>query len=35
LSLQIGESAAAKRYIRALKRLKLVLASLPGGLESV
>jgi RNA polymerase sigma-70 factor (ECF subfamily) len=35
LSLRIGESAAAKRYIRALKRLKSVLASLPGGLESV
>jgi RNA polymerase sigma-70 factor (ECF subfamily) len=35
LSLQIGESAAAKRYIRALKRLRSVLASLPGGLESV
>ena len=26
LSLQIGESAAAKRYVRALKRLKSVLA---------
>jgi RNA polymerase sigma-70 factor (ECF subfamily) len=35
LSLQIGESAAAKRYIRALKRLKTILANLPGGLESV
>jgi RNA polymerase sigma-70 factor (ECF subfamily) len=35
LSLQIGESAAAKRYVRALKRLKSVLASLPGGLENV
>src|SRR5262249_8753382 len=32
VSLQIGESAAAKRYIRALKRLKSILASLPGGL---
>jgi RNA polymerase sigma-70 factor (ECF subfamily) len=35
LSLGIEESAAAKRYIRALKRLKAILASMPGGLESV
>jgi RNA polymerase sigma-70 factor, ECF subfamily len=35
LSLGIEESAAAKRYIRALKRLKTALASMPGGLESV
>jgi len=35
LSLQIGESAAAKRHIRALKRLKSILANLPGGLEGV
>jgi RNA polymerase sigma-70 factor (ECF subfamily) len=35
LSLQIEESAAAKRYIRALKRLKVILASMPGGLEDV
>ncbi len=35
LSLGIEESAAAKRYIRALKRLKATLASMPGGLESV
>ena len=35
LSLGIEESAAAKRYIRALKRLKTTLASMPGGLESV
>src|SRR2546421_1508533 len=35
LSLQIEESAAAKRYIRALKRLKSILANMPGGLESV
>jgi RNA polymerase sigma-70 factor (ECF subfamily) len=35
LSLNIEESAAAKRYIRALKRLKTILASMPGGLESV
>ena len=31
-SLGIEESAAAKRYIRALKRLKAILASMPGGL---
>jgi RNA polymerase sigma-70 factor (ECF subfamily) len=31
--LGITEPAAAKRYIRALKRLKNVLATLPGGLE--
>ena len=35
LSLGIEEAAAAKRYIRALKRLKAVLANMPGGLESV
>jgi RNA polymerase sigma-70 factor (ECF subfamily) len=35
LSLGIEESAAAKRYIRALKRLKSILANMPGGLESV
>src|SRR6516225_11026994 len=34
LSLGIEESAAAKRYIRALKRLRTILASMPGGLES-
>ena len=34
LSLGIEESAAAKRYIRALKRLKATLASMPGGLDS-
>jgi RNA polymerase sigma-70 factor (ECF subfamily) len=33
--LGIEESAAAKRYIRALKRLKDVLASMPGGLEGL
>jgi RNA polymerase sigma-70 factor (ECF subfamily) len=33
--LGISEEAAAKRYIRALKRLKAVLASLPGGLEGI
>ncbi len=35
LSLEIQESAAAKRYVRALKRLKAVLASMPGGIDSV
>jgi RNA polymerase sigma-70 factor, ECF subfamily len=35
LSLGIEQSAAAKRYIRALKRLKATLASMPGGLDSV
>ena len=33
--LGIGESAAAKRYLRALKRLKATLAHLPGGLEGL
>ena len=33
VTLQIAEPAAAKRYIRALKRLKAVLTSLPGGFE--
>ena len=31
--LEISEDAAAKRYIRALKRLKEILAQMPGGLE--
>jgi RNA polymerase sigma-70 factor, ECF subfamily len=31
--LNLQESAASKRYIRALHRLKEILASLPGGLE--
>jgi RNA polymerase sigma-70 factor, ECF subfamily len=31
--LGIGESAAAKRYVRALQRLKDILAAMPGGLE--
>jgi RNA polymerase sigma-70 factor, ECF subfamily len=35
LSLGIEEAAAAKRYIRALKRLKTILANMPGGFESV
>jgi RNA polymerase sigma-70 factor (ECF subfamily) len=33
--LGIEESAAAKRYFRALKRLKDVLANMPGGLEGI
>jgi RNA polymerase sigma-70 factor, ECF subfamily len=33
--LGIAEAAAAKRYIRALKRLKDTLASMPGGLEGL
>lgn len=33
--LGIAESAAAKRYVRALKRLKEILATMPGGLESL
>ena len=33
--LGIEESAAAKRYFRALKRLKDVLANMPGGPESI
>ena len=31
--LEITEAAVAKRYVRALKRLKAILAALPGGLE--
>jgi len=33
--LGIAESAAAKRYFRALKRLKEILAAMPGGSEGV
>jgi RNA polymerase sigma-70 factor (ECF subfamily) len=33
--LGITEAAAAKRYVRALKRLKQILQSRPGGLEGV
>jgi len=33
--LGIEESAAAKRYFRALKRLKVILAGMPGGLEGI
>jgi RNA polymerase sigma-70 factor, ECF subfamily len=32
--LGVSEDAAAKRYVRALKRLKEILAQLPGGLEN-
>jgi RNA polymerase sigma-70 factor (ECF subfamily) len=35
LVLGIEESAAAKRYFRALKRLKETLAAMPGGQESI
>jgi RNA polymerase sigma-70 factor (ECF subfamily) len=35
LSLGISEPAAAKRYIRALKRLKATLATMPGGFDNV
>ena len=31
--LEIEEAAAGKRYVRALRRLKKILAALPGGLE--
>jgi RNA polymerase sigma-70 factor (ECF subfamily) len=34
-ALGIEEAAAAKRYVRALKRLKDVLADMPGGLEAL
>jgi RNA polymerase sigma-70 factor (ECF subfamily) len=33
--LEIEEEAAAKRYVRALRRLKKILAALPGGLEGL
>jgi RNA polymerase sigma-70 factor (ECF subfamily) len=33
--LGISEEAAAKRYVRALRRLKTVLAAFPGGLEEI
>jgi len=33
--LGIAEGAAAKRYVRALKRLKDILAAMPGGLEGL
>jgi RNA polymerase sigma-70 factor (ECF subfamily) len=35
LALGIEEAAASKRYIRALKRLKAVLADMPGGLDGL
>src|SRR5437868_3950024 len=34
-ALGIEESAASKRYIRALKRLKNILADMPGGIEGL
>ena len=34
-ALGVTEAAAAKRYVRALKRLKDVLAHMPGGLEGL
>jgi RNA polymerase sigma-70 factor (ECF subfamily) len=34
-ALGIEEAAASKRYVRALKRLKNVLADMPGGLEGL
>jgi RNA polymerase sigma-70 factor (ECF subfamily) len=34
-ALGIEESAAAKRYFRALKRLKQILAAMPGGQEAL
>jgi len=33
--LGLSEAAAAKRYLRALKRLKDVLAEMPGGLTGL
>jgi RNA polymerase sigma-70 factor (ECF subfamily) len=33
--LGISEDAGAKRYLRALKRLKTILSEMPGGLESL
>jgi RNA polymerase sigma-70 factor (ECF subfamily) len=34
-ALGIAEAAASKRYIRALRRLKTILADMPGGLEAL
>jgi RNA polymerase sigma-70 factor (ECF subfamily) len=33
--MELGESAASKRYVRALQRLREILADMPGGLEEV
>jgi RNA polymerase sigma-70 factor (ECF subfamily) len=33
--LGLGSSAASKRYLRALQRLRDILASMPGGLEAM
>src|SRR5580698_486510 len=35
IALGIEEAAAAQRYVRAVKRLKIVLAEMPGGLEGL
>ena len=35
LVLGIEEAAAAKRYVRALKRLKEILAAMPGGMDCI
>jgi DNA-directed RNA polymerase specialized sigma24 family protein len=35
LSMGIEEVAAAKRYIRALKRLRATLTNMPGGLDGL
>jgi len=34
-TLGIRESAASKRYIRALKKLRAILSSIPGGMGEV
>ena len=34
-ALRITEEAGAKRYIRALKRIKDVMSRMPGGLEDL
>jgi len=33
--MELGESAASKRYVRALQRLRQILTSMPGGLDEV
>ena len=35
MALDLKPDAASKRYIRALKRLKELLAGMPGGLEAL
>jgi RNA polymerase sigma-70 factor, ECF subfamily len=34
-TMEISEGAASKRYVRALKRLRTILSSFPGGLEEL